>query len=253
MDKAISVFDLHIPYHSKEFIECVLFACKLVKPKQFNIGGDLVDMLTMKKWKPSHKEELLKKGFDYEIAEANEFLSRLKDAVGEECDIVYYEGNHEDRFNRYMYENAREVYGKINLRSQLGIDDMDIKWVAYGRQQLGRVLDTSLFIRHSPYSYSVNAAMTNLKKHINIMCGCAHRTQSAAVKSASGDVIRSYMVGCGIDMQSEAFSYMSTDDWSHSFAITTSLGSGRFINEVVEVVDGECIICGKHIDGSKFL
>lgn len=58
------------------------------------------------------------------------FLVHLK-FIAPNSDIYYMEGNHEDMFTRYLYENAPNLASLrgLNVPSQLELDELDITWV----------------------------------------------------------------------------------------------------------------------------
>ena len=253
MKRALIIKDLHLPYNDKAFTECLFQAMKIVKP-DFIWLEELMDMYPLKAWTKTSKEDVLEDDLEFEIAAGNKFLDRVQ-KTAKDADIEYLYGNHCDRYDRYMYANARPVYKRITLAKELRLRERGIKQHDHGTGKLHKLLGTDLGLCHTPFTYGKNVAMGNLnEKHVDMMSGCTHRTQYVATRDGDDRLKRSYAIGCGIDLKSPAFAYKPYRNWSHSFAIVNVWGKkDKYSVNIVEVIDGVCVIDGKLVDGNKFL
>lgn len=148
--------------------------------------------------------------------------------------LIYCEGNHEERFKKYILKNAVELYDLLDFKRELGLDEMRIKFIPFHYNQGHRVLDSDIIVRHSPVSCSENFAMASIKKaSCSLIVGHLHQMQTIYRKTIDGRDIVSVGTGCLCDLESPVFDYLKNfPQWKQGFCVVTKHGDNFFINNV---------------------
>ena len=121
-EKFIIGADFQIPYHDEDALDIFLQYIEQEQPDKVILLGDILDLpqLTTKFVKEA---DLTSVKFD--IACLQRYVDEIQKHTGE---IVYVFGNHEDRWRRYVLENARELIGFSDITLQAQIDRPDIRY-----------------------------------------------------------------------------------------------------------------------------
>lgn len=221
MDAALIIPDTHIPYHDEKSYQLMIEVGKTLKKKgilkEVIILGDYADFYAVN----SHgKHPKMMHSLKEEVEIVRRYLWELSDIFSHQK-IIYIQGNHEYRLERYLVNKAPELFGITDTKKILELDQMDFKYVKYGRNQSYNVLGTDLIARHEPISQGVHCAMSTLQKGgSSIIFGHTHRWQHVAINTLDGRTIRGYSCGNLIDKKSKVFGYMKNkDDWTQGFAV----------------------------------
>jgi len=129
--------DLHVPYHHKVAWDLTLRIIKTEKPAVVVQLGDFGDFEAV----ASHPKKFGRKlAFDDELAACRKEMKRLQVACGD-AKLVVLQGNHEERFERYIAHNAPHAETvQPSARKLLGLRSKDV-WVPYrSHWKLGKVL-----------------------------------------------------------------------------------------------------------------
>lgn len=98
--------DTHVPYQDNKAWRLCLKAIKEIKPDKIVIIGDFADFYSVS---DHDRDPNRKKLLTDEVEDVNRELDRLHKIAGE--NVVYIEGNHEDRLRRYLWRHARKLMG----------------------------------------------------------------------------------------------------------------------------------------------
>jgi len=104
--KRVAVFsDVHLPYHSIEAITAAFDYAKKEKPDAIFLNGDILDFYSV-----SHfcRDPRMRKFAD-ELKMFKEFFTRLQKIFN--CKIYYKIGNHEERYEKFLFQKAHELVG----------------------------------------------------------------------------------------------------------------------------------------------
>lgn len=114
--------DAHIPFHSERRLRELLDAIRGVDI--IVIMGDLIDAYSVSSF---DKDPRRKERMPEEFAEARRWLHIIREE-NPTAEIHFIEGNHEERFMRYLIKNAPAVVGMrgMSIREQLDIDELGI-------------------------------------------------------------------------------------------------------------------------------
>ena len=205
--------------------------------------GDAIDCYTLS----SHsKDPGITKSLADEIQMLSLFLARIEKTFPK-AKLVYIQGNHEDRMERYIEKHCRELYGLVSLEKILGLRNRGWVWVPSGPNQKYRVLGSDLYARHTPISCGQNAAsLTLAKAGCNIICGHLHRSALAMNAAMDGKTRMAMLVGCMLRRNHSVYSYVKgINTWNRGFAIVHAKGK-RFYPELVWIQENDtCLANGK--------
>lgn len=245
---ALIIPDLHIPYHCKKSYQIVLdvgkylLSKKEIKLEEIVILGDFADFYSVN----SHgKHPAIKDTLIEEVDECVKELWKLSDAFPNQ-DIIFIQGNHEYRLERYLASKAPELYGLTDTRRILELDQMGFKFIPYGRNQMYNILGTDLIARHEPISMGRHTAMSTLDKGgVSMIYGHTHRFQYVALNRMDGKTIRGCSLGSLINKNAPVFNYMKNkDDWSKAFGICYADGKVAHLQPII-IENNRCFFDGK--------
>lgn len=123
MEKGIIINDLHVPYHDTRLLDLVLNFAKEFKPNIFVINGDMNDMFQISSFDKNSKDGL-------ELAEEINVSVKILDHISNlfsDIRKIFIFGNHEYRFDRFIWSKAPELNGLkgLSLREQLMLDELE--------------------------------------------------------------------------------------------------------------------------------
>lgn len=115
--------DAHIPFHSERRLRAlldVIRGCDVIV-----IMGDLIDAYSISGF---DKDPRRKERMPEEFAEARRWLRVIR-GENPDAEIHFIEGNHEERFPRYLFRHAPALVGMrgMSIREQLDLDELGIE------------------------------------------------------------------------------------------------------------------------------
>ena len=233
--KALILCDVHIPYYDKvAFTEALKFGqdkgCDTVI-----LNGDFVDFYSISKWQKDPR----KRDFPGELAQCIETLDIIRDLFPD-AKIILKEGNHEERYFRFLCLKAPELLGvpEYEIDKILNLDMLDVQLVKDKKpMKLGK-----LYVIHghefgqSTFS-PVNFARTLfLKAKDYCLAGHAHQVSEHSTKGISGDPVVCWSVGHLGDPHPD---YRPLNEWGHGFAIVTNMGGDEFRVDNKKIINGK--------------
>ncbi len=243
---ALIIPDTHIPYEDKRSYELMLKIARQGLPHidSVVILGDYGEFATVGSHpKDPDLENFLKKETDA----VNERLNQL-DRLFPKAEKVYIEGNHENRFDRYIRDKAPQLYGLMSIKKLLRLDKRPgWKWIPYGPNQKVKVLNSKLYARHEPAgSGDYTAAQTVRKCGASVVYGHTHRVQEYQTVMLNGDSHRAINSGWLGDANHKIFEYVKNHhQWGHAFSIVTVLPNGLFFNNTIHIIDHKAVFGNK--------
>lgn len=105
MSRALIFPDVHIPFHDKRAWEAALRVVEDVKPDFVVQLGDFADFYSVS----SHAKKFRRRvAFEHELTAMRREMRNLQKAVGR-GKLICLQGNHEERFERYVMENCPDL------------------------------------------------------------------------------------------------------------------------------------------------
>lgn len=160
--------DVHVPFHDVFAWRAFILRLADVRPDRLVINGDFADFAAVS----MHDDGTPRPQFAEEIDAVVSELRGLRKIMGRRP-IHYCEGNHEDRYRRFVGKTAPTLQGRETWFSALGLDELGITHSAYG---------TVHKIGHLGFTHGVYAGDAYAKQHLirygcNLVLGHCHRAQ----------------------------------------------------------------------------
>ena len=126
-ERLILLNDIHVPYHDEETLQAVKRGVRSLKPDILLLGGDVADFYNVSSFNkdPSREHNL----YD-EVTEVKEFLKDISTKWNAKK-VIYLNGNHEERLQRYIDNNAPDLYWVegLKLENILDLDNFNIEFI----------------------------------------------------------------------------------------------------------------------------
>lgn len=205
--------DLHIPYHAIDPLTIAITYLKKQKPDAILLNGDAIDCHRLSRFIKDPK----KREFAGEIAAFKEFFDVLEKQL--KCKIYYKLGNHEERYEHFLHEKAKELVGieEFEFANILKARARGIEVIAdrrviklnslngiHGHEYIGGIsvpvnAARGLFLR---------AKASSFQSHI-------HATSNHTETDIEGKVTSTWSVACLCELHP---AYMPLNKWNWGFA-----------------------------------
>lgn len=224
--KWLVISDLHIPYHNAEVIkDFVAYAKKKHGAEHVLFNGDFADCHAVSRW----EDDPRKRDFPGELEANRQALAwfREKFPGGE---LVFKQGNHEERLERFMWSNAPQFLGikEFELSSLFRFADFGVTEV----KDKIPVKAGDLFIIHGhEYRFAVQNPVNParglfLRAKTSALCGHFHQPSGHSASRLGDERISCWSTGCACDLHPD---YMRLNEWSHGAAVVECEASGDFV------------------------
>jgi predicted phosphodiesterase len=229
------ISDVHVPSHDKYATEAALRYMKGIGIDTLLINGDFMDFYQIS---DHDKDKTRSITFGDELEEGRLILSQIRAYLGPHVDIVYQEGNHEERYKRFLPQAmAGDKVRGSSVREQLDLDKYDVTWVGDRRGiECGKL---TIYHGHEMRASGVNAARNLINRMMdNVLIGHLHRPQSVQRPRLKGDSIGAWVSGCLCDLRPH---YFPINEWQHAFNIVHVEDNGIFRVESKLILNGKVL------------
>lgn len=225
--------DIHVPFHSLEALTC---AIKYLRDQQIDclyLNGDTFDFYSISR----HEKEKDLRDFPREIEMARNFLQKLRD-IFPLIPIYFKAGNHENRFQRYLFSQAEEFAGLHELQFDkfFRMDHLKIEWVEdWQGMEMGDLL---VCHGHELMAGGMNPSQNTFNKTFcNTLIGHVHRTTSTTKKDGFKKFIHSYSTGCLTHLSPKYYPFAQHN---HGFALV-EIHDGKSKVQNIMIKDGKIV------------
>lgn len=229
--------DIHIPYQDNQALTVALDRCKKEKITHLLLNGDLIDCHELS----TFDKDPSKRSFVEEIRSVRTFLNTLKKKFPT-VTIIFKEGNHEERFLRYMRRKAPELLGFeiLNFESLLSLKEKGIHFIPSKKIMRAGKLNIIHGHEFGQQIFSpVNPARGFfLKAKTNVLGGHHHQASSHSANDLTGHSLISVSTGCLCELTPE---YRPINEWSHGFAIVRFKDNEYFNISNYKIIEGQVI------------
>lgn len=236
------ISDVHVPFHdlrmtNGELHGSYMTALEYLKDAGIEtlvINGDFMDCYNISK----HEKVEDRRAFSWELDVTRKMLRSLRDYFGDKVRIVYREGNHEERWIKYVAGKVPEARDIIpTLDELLGLRALGIEWLP----ERGKMAAGQLWIDHGHEWFGSGgvtpARAYRMKSGDNILVGHVHRTSFDMFKRPlDGSFFAGWSMGCLCDMNPL---YAPRNSWNHGVVLIELDKGGDF------TVNNRIIIGGK--------
>lgn len=221
--KGLIIGDVHLPYQDNEAITACLHFAKKEKPDFIFINGDLLDFHQLSYFMKDPR----KKRFSEELDIMKEFLEVLKKTF--KCKIYFKFGNHEERYDSFLYQKAHELKGveEFELESIVKSRVPDIEII---RDKRIVVTNGLPFIHGHEFGRGifnpVNAArgLFLQAKHSCVKGDC-HTTSEHTETDIFRKIMTTWSIGCLCGLTPK---WLPLNKWNHGFAMIDLIGTKEY-------------------------
>jgi len=227
--KKIAVFsDIHFPYHSVQALTSALDYAKKEKPDCILLNGDILDAFQLSRFVRDPK----KRHFAQELDMFKEFFHILNKTFPQ-AKIVFKLGNHEERYEHFLWTKAKELEGvdefKLENIIKARAEGIDV----IGEKRIIQAAGLNIIHGHefaSGFFSPVNIARgLYLRGKTSAMQGHNHQTSEHTEPDMNGKITTTWSVGCLCELHP---AYAPINKWNHGVAIVeTDNGSFEVRNK----------------------
>ena len=233
LNKVLVLGDLHIPYHDQPAIEtCLDYGFKHGVDSIY-LNGDVIDFYQLSRWSRDPTASRPK----VEIEETGLLLEGL---VGLGLPVFYKIGNHEDRWNRYMIQQAPELYDlePLQIKSILYLDELGIPLIeSRQKAQFGNLTVIHGHEFGQSFFNPVNPARgLFLRSKTSALAGHNHQTSKHSEANLNGKMMSCHTTGCLCSLSPDYRPFAYTK-WNLGASIV-EIDNGYFSVDNFEIVDG---------------
>jgi predicted phosphodiesterase len=235
--------DAHHPYVDRRAWDCFLGAAEVLRPDVLVIIGDFADCYAISSH-PKHPSRRI--SFPEEMEATQKALAELQRLAIPR--VVFCEGNHEQRLERYITANCPELFGTVaGMRDMLQIDKRrGWEWHPYKTfVRIGQMAFT-----HEVGRCGVNALrQTLIDFGDNIAFGHTHRLGTMYAGTVDGKTHVGLNVGWLGDVSAVdyRFQFMCHREWQHGFGLIDQDADGVSWCQAVPIINGVCSVDGRRV------
>lgn len=224
--------DVHLPFHDKRTVELAVEYARERNAAGLLLNGDILDSHEVS----DHEKDRDALSYADELEVGRQFMAWVRSRLPR-TRIVYREGNHEQRVQRYVFQRAPAIAGLegLNVRSWLNLKDHGIEWV-----QDKRVVYLGKLATIHGHEYRGGGGVSParwlmLRAYTSAMCGHFHRASFHGTKGLNPKPIGIWSHGCACYLHP---AYAPLNEWTHGFASVELAPDGTFHVENKMVIDG---------------
>jgi len=217
---------------------------QFINPHEIVIGGDYADFYNIS----SHaKDPRIFQLLVDEVEDVRKGLDQL-DKLFPRAKKIYIEGNHENRLERHLTDNAPALFGLTSTEHLLDINRRpNWKFVRYSPNQSYKILNSYLRCKHTPLSTSAKATATKA------LCSLAyfhiHTIEESHIVGLDGTNHVCFSVGwLGDKRYDKVFDYVKNHhQWQLGFGIVrVDPKTKYFYHQKIHIMDNyTCVVDGK--------
>lgn len=225
--------DIHVPFHSVEAVVCAIKHLRDQNIDCLYLNGDTFDFYSISR----HEKEKDLRDFPKEIEMCRNFLQKLRD-IFPTIPIYFKAGNHENRYQRYLNEQAEEFaqLHEMQFDKFFRLDVLDFVFVPdWQGMEMGDLL---VCHGHELMAGGINPSQSTFNKTFcNTLIGHVHRSTGTIKKNGFKQYIHTYSTGCLTQLSPKYYPFAQHN---HGFA-------------VVEITDGKSKVSNLMIKDGKIV
>jgi len=206
--------DIHLPYHNIDALTEAIRFLKVNKVDAVLLNGDTIDCHMLSRFMKDPK----KRDFKYELDTLKNFFDVLHKVLN--CKIYFKIGNHEARYEHFLYQKASEI---------AGIEEFEFANIIKARENGVQMIESNRYMKMNDLngihgheyiggiSAPVNVARgLYLRGKTSAFQGHNHSTSEHTETDMNGKITTTWSIGCLSELHP---SYMPLNKWNHGFAM----------------------------------
>lgn len=236
-DRTLILNDVHLPYHERNPIELAIKEGKRREVNRIILNGDTLDFYQLSRF--SRDPRL--RSFPGEIEMGKQFIDALREQFPK-AEIIWKDGNHEERYQHYLEANAKELIGVKEFRFEVLMDFFN-SGVLYVNDKRPIHLGHNILVHGHEFGQQIFSPVNParglfLKAKHTAACGHHHATSEHPARSLDGKIIVCWSIGALCHLNP---AYRPINDWNHGFAIQETQADGTFDFENKRILNGRVI------------
>lgn len=234
-ERVLVLNDVHLPYHDIPAVSAAIDFGIKNEPNAIFLNGDILDFHTLSFFEKDPR----KKNFAYELDVFKAFIDKIQEVF--KCPIYYKFGNHEERYDKFLREKAKEL---------VGVEEFELENIIRRRADCEIIRDKRIVVNNGlPYIHGhefgrgvfspVNAArgLFMQAKHSAVKGDC-HTTSEHTEPDIFGKIMTTYSVGalCGLTPR-----WLPLNRWNHGCAIQRNAKNKIYSLENKRIYKGEIL------------
>jgi len=216
--------DIHVPFHDETALKAAVDQLRGDKVDALVLNGDIADFYAISRY----IKNPAKRNFKREVSAIRDMIAWLRSRFPG-MPIVMKAGNHEERWNHWLYQHAPEISDEeiMGLANWLHLTKHDVTLVDDQRPILvGKLPILHGHEKGKGISAPVNQARgAFLRLHHTVLEGHGHRTSGHCEPDMWGREVFCWSTGCLCDLHPE---YARINKFNHGFASVRVHAGGDF-------------------------
>jgi predicted phosphodiesterase len=232
-NRILIISDIHCPYQDNEALEAALNYGVEKNANTVLINGDLIDFYGISRFEKDPR----KRGIKYELDCTKQILKYIRYKFPL-ATIVYYMGNHDHRWTKYMINKAPELLDieEFSLYHILGLAELQIHLLDNNRGTKAGKLN----IRHGHEFQGTGgvfpARSYYLKAKDNILVSHVHKNSFYPSPDINKKIHGGWSIGSLCDLDPD---YNPNNEYAHGFAFLEVDKNGDFNVDNKQVINGK--------------
>ncbi|NBW16816.1 MAG: hypothetical protein EBR82_53450 [Caulobacteraceae bacterium] len=216
--------DVHVPYHSEIAVAAAIGHLKNEGLAALLLNGDIADFYAISRYMKDPKQ----RDFKGELEAVRDFVAYLRQEFPE-IPIVFKLGNHEERWQHWLWQHAVEISDdpRMSLAAWLDLTKHNVELVEDQRPiMLGKLPVLHGHELPKGMAAPVNVARGAFLRTLStVLVGHSHRTSNHAESDMWHHETGCWSTGCLCDLRPD---YARINRWNHGFAMVAVHDKGVF-------------------------
>jgi predicted phosphodiesterase len=242
------------PTHDRRAIDVVLQVIKRETPSDIVILGDMLDFAPLSTRWPT--EDHMRQTTRLSIMEWKWLLWRIRQ-LAPQARIIYCEGNHEERYGKFLKERGGELVDVVpTLPDLLGLSKLRVEYVPYRSESW--LWDRIRCIHGEVVASGGGATAANVLKSEThpVVYGHIHRCEVAhrrVTTPAGPKYLWAMSPGCLCRIDGSVPGSSPKSDWAQGVGIITEADGLPDAVEVVRITNGRALHRGEVLQGHDYV
>ena len=228
------ISDLHFPYQNNKAIETALQYGLDNKVTCILINGDLIDFANISR----HEKDFRHRSINDEFIAVRAFLVALRGNFPK-AKIVYKHGNHDERWEKWLYVKAPEIFDVADFQLEILLKLGELKIDVVKDKRPIKIGKLTVLHGHELFGMGgVNPARATFTKTMeDTLVGHYHRTSSHSEPTMNGRLISVHSQGCLCELHPM---FMPVNKWGHGFSLVRlDLKTNEYFLENKVIINGK--------------
>jgi predicted phosphodiesterase len=225
-NRVLILSDIHIPYQCNDSLTAALEIGVKMNVDAILLNGDILDFFTLSRFAKDPKG----RSFAHELKTFAEFIQVLKITLPK-AQIYFKHGNHEERYNHYLWMKAGELEGVEEFKLDEIIQRRAAGVIIIGDKRIIKAGDLNIIHGHefggNIFSPVNIARGLFLKAKVAAMQGHNHQTSEHTERDMNGKITTTYSLGCLCQLSP---AYLPLNKWNNGAAVVEISGNDFNVN-----------------------